>query len=367
MAHVKIQLDVMDQFCMDVFQRLGFSEADSRIITDVLMLSDLYGIESHGAQRLFRYHNGIESGMIKIDAKPEIVHETPVSAVVDGHAGMGQLTGHFCMELAIEKAKKTGMAIVTARNSNHYGIAGYYAKMACDQGLIGLSSTNSEAIVGPTFGRQAMLGTNPIAISVPAEPYPFLFDSSTSVVTRGKFEMYKKAERPLPDGWGLDENGEPSTDAAHILDDITQHAGGGIMPLGGSEELTGSHKGYGYAMTAEIFCSILSLGLTSNHTHLNGIGGTCHCFAAIDPAAFGDPAQIKEHLSVFLDELRRSPKAHGHDHIYTHGEKEIFASADRRVNGIDVDVKTLQEMKNLSEFAGADFGFYFKEFEIFLK
>ena len=248
MAHVKIQYDVMDAFCMDVFQKFGFTKDESRIISDVLLLSDVYGIESHGAQRLTRYHKGIASGMIKVHAKPEIVFETPVSAVVDGHDGMGQLIGHFAMELAIKKAKETGMAIVSVRDSNHFGIAGYYAKMACDQGLIGMAFTNSEAIVVPTFGKKAMLGTNPIAISMPAEPYPFFFDASTSVVTRGKFEMYKKAEKPIPDCWGLDAKGHPCTDAAEVLSNIDKKAGGGIMPLGGSEELTGSHKGYGYAM-----------------------------------------------------------------------------------------------------------------------
>ena len=359
MAHVKIQVQAMNDFCMDVYQRFGFTEEESRIITDVLLLADLYGIESHGAQRLVRYHKGIASGMIKVHAKPEIVYETPVSAVVDGHDGMGQLIGHYSMNLAIEKANKSGIAIVSSRNSSHYGIAGYYAKMAADQGLIGFSTTNSEAIVVPTFGKKAMLGTNPIAISVPADPYPFFFDAATSVVTRGKFEMYRKAEKPIPDCWGLDAKGHPCTDAATVLTNIDKKAGGGIMPLGGSQELTGSHKGYGWAMVSEIFSSILSHGLTSNHTIIDGKGGTCHGFAAIDPAIFGQPEQIRADLSTLLQELRDSPKADGQDRIYTHGEKEIFAVADRRKNGIDVDVKTLEEMKNLADYTGADFEHYF--------
>ena len=185
MAHLYFQVEVLERFCRDAFRKFGFSEEESRIITDVLLMSDQYGIESHGMQRLTRYHKGIESGMIKVDAAPEVVFETPMSAVIEGHDGMGQLIGHKAMETAIEKAKKTGMAIVTVRNSNHYGIAGYYAKMACDRGLIGMSFTNSEAIMVPTNAKQAMLGSNPIAIAVPAEPYPFFFDASTTVVTRG--------------------------------------------------------------------------------------------------------------------------------------------------------------------------------------
>lgn len=364
MAHVKIKVDAMTAFCLDVFQKFGFTAEESKIITDVLMLSDIYGIESHGAQRLVRYHKGISSGMIKVDAKPEIVFETPVSAVIDGHEGMGQLIGHFGMELAIKKAKASGIGIVTARESNHYGIAGYYAKMACDEGLIGISSTNSEAIVVPTFGRQAMLGTNPIAISMPADPYPFFFDAATSVVTRGKFEMYNKAAKPVPDCWGADENGQSCTDAGHVLANIKSKAGGGILPLGGAEELTGSHKGYGYAMVSEIFTSILSLGMTSNYNLMNNHGGTCHSFVAIDPKIFGDPEAIKKHFSDFLEELRQSPKRAGHDRIYTHGEKEILASADRKANGIDVDIKTLEEMKDCANYVGADFDHYFGDLGI---
>ena len=138
--------------------------------------------------------------MIKVDAKPEVVFETPVSAVIDGHSGMGQLIGRFAMDKAIEKAKKSGVGIVSVRNSNHYGIAGYYSRLAMEQGLIGFSCTNSEAIMVPTFGKKAMLGSNPIACSAPAEPYPFSFDASTTVVTRGKLEMYNKMGEPLPIG-----------------------------------------------------------------------------------------------------------------------------------------------------------------------
>ena len=255
MAYQHWSYDTLHRLCMEAFQKFGFTEAEADIIQDVLLTADLYGIESHGMQRMVRYHKCIEKGMIDVHAKPEVVFETPISAVIDAHEAMGQLVSHKAMEMAIEKAKTTGVGIVSVRNSNHYGIAGYYAKMACDQGLIGMAFTNSEAIVVPTFGKKAMLGTNPIAISMPAEPYPFFFDASTSVVTRGKFEMYRKAEKPIPDCWGLDANGHPCTNAAEVLTNIDKKAGGGIMPLGGAEELTGSHKGYGYAMLCEIFCS----------------------------------------------------------------------------------------------------------------
>lgn len=359
--YIKYTYEQLKKFCTDAFLKFGFTHEESDIIVDVLLTSDLYGIESHGMQRLVRYHKGIEKGLIKIDAKPEIVFETPVSAVIEGHDGMGQLLGHKAMSIAIEKAKNVGMAVVTVRNSNHYGIAGYYAKMACREGLIGMSMTNSEAIMVPTFGRLAMLGSNPIAIAMPAEPYDFFFDASTTVVTRGKLEIYNKLGKPLPEGWALNASGKGSTDAADVLKNIVAKAGGGIMPLGGETEQSGSHKGYGYGMLCEIFTSILSMGLTSNHTHIGGKGGTCHGFIVINPEVFGDAEAIKEHLSTFLSELRESPKSEGADRIYTHGEKEVFAYEDRMKNGISVNVNTVAEMVDLCKYLGMDVKSYLGE------
>ena len=192
MGYVTWSYDTLNAFCKDVFQSFGFSEQESEEIKDVLLKADLYGIESHGMQRMVRYHKGIQKGTIHPEAKPEVVFETPISAVIDGHNGMGQLISIYAMKKAIEKAKTTGVGIVSVRNSNHFGIAGYYAKMACDEGLMGMACTNSEAIMVPTFGRKAMLGSNPIAVAMPADPYPFFFDCSTTVVTRGKLEMYNK-------------------------------------------------------------------------------------------------------------------------------------------------------------------------------
>lgn len=344
----------LDRFCMDAFQKFGFTKEEARIISDVLLLSDLYGIESHGMQRLVRYHKGIEKGWIDVHAKPEVVFETPVSAVIDAHKGMGQIVSYKAMNIAIQKAKASGMAIVTVRNSNHYGIAGYYAKMACDQGLVGMAMTNSEAIMVPTNARMSMIGSNPIALAVPAEPYPFFFDASTTVVTRGKLEIYNKLQKPLPEGWALDKDGKPSTDAKEVLSNIVAKNGGGIMPVGGNTETLGSHKGYGFGMMCELFCSIFSQGTTSSHVNVGSVSGTCHGFMAINPKVFGDPQAIKEHFSSYLQELRDAPKADGKDRIYTHGEKEIEAYAFRIKNGIDVNINTIVEMSDMAKFLGMD-------------
>lgn len=363
MAYYYYSHELLDKFCMEAFQKFGFNKSESRIISDVLLMSDDFGIESHGMQRLVRYHKGIESGMIKVDAKPEVVFETPVSAVIDGHSGMGQLIGRFAMDKAIEKAKKSGVGIVSVRNSNHYGIAGYYSRLAMEQGLIGFSCTNSEAIMVPTFGKKAMLGSNPIACSAPAEPYPFSFDASTTVVTRGKLEMYNKMGEPLPIGWAVNKEGNPSTDASEVLGNIKAHEGGGIVPLGGPTEQLGGHKGYGYGMLCELFSSILSQGVTSAHTMQDGKSGICHGFVAINPQFFGDSEAIKKHFSEYLNELRESPKANGAEKIYTHGEKEMEALAVVNEKGIPVNDKTVKEMIDMANYLGMDAKAYFGDFD----
>ena len=352
--YLNFSYPALKRFSEHAFTKFGFTEEESEKIVDVLLTSDLYGIDSHGVQRLVRYHKSLESGLIDVNARAEVVFETPVSAVIDGHNGMGQLIGYEAMELAIKKASEVGMAIVTVRDSNHYGIAGYYANMACKKGLIGISMTNTKAIMVPTFGKLAMLGSNPIAVAMPAEPYNFFFDSSTTVVTRGKLELYNKLDKPLPEGWAIDETGKGSSDAARVLGNIIAGSGGGILPLGGEFEKTGSHKGYGYGMLCEIFTAILSLGVTSNHTYTGGKGGVCHGFIAIDPKIFGDPEEIKKNFSEFLSELRNSPKADGQERIYTHGEKEVFAYSERMKNGIEVDSNTVGEMIDLCHYLGMD-------------
>ena len=360
---VYIQEEKLNAFCQDAFEGFGFTPEEASIIKDVLMMSDMYGIQSHGMQRVVRYHKGIEKGLININAKPEVVFETPVSAVIEGHDAMGQLVGHYAMELAIKKAKETGVGIVSARNSNHYGIAGYYANLALKEGLIGFSCTNSEAIMVPTFARKAMLGSNPIAFTMPAEPYNFFFDASTTVVTRGKLEMYNKLGKELPNGWALNKDGKASQDAAEVLGNISDHVGGGIMPLGGNTEQLGSHKGYGYGMLCEIFASIFSQGGTSNKCMTGGRSNICHGFMAINPAIFGNPEEVKKHFSTFLQELREAPKAEGAERIYTHGEKEAEAIEVCRKEGVPVIDKTVAELFDVCHLLKLDPKKYFGDYE----
>ena len=353
MQYYHIPYEQMKTFCQAVFQGYGFSREESQQITDVLLAADLAGIESHGVQRLIRYHHEITEGRVKLGAIPEVVKETPLSAVIDGHDAMGQTLSVKAMNMAIEKAKQFGFGMVTVRNSNHYGIAGYYAQMAASEGLIGICMTNTEAILVPTFGRQAMLGTNPIAFAMPADPVDYVFDAATTVVPRGKLEVYVKRGNDLPLGWALDENGHDSNDPDRVLGNIIHKTGGGILPLGGSGELTSGYKGYGFAMLCEIATAILSGGATSNYVCPSiHEAKTCHCFVALDYGMFGDKAEIEASLSRFLQEIRDSEKAQGCDRIYIHGEKEAESKTKVLSEGISLNEKTYAEMQMIAQFTG---------------
>lgn len=351
-SYLNISAKEARSFCEAVFESYGFSRTDSETITDVLLTADLYGIESHGVQRLIRYAEALKEGSIRVDAQVQTVFETPCSAVWNGDYTMGQVVARKGMETAIEKAKQTGFGAVVVRGSNHYGIAGYYTRMAARQDMLGICMTNTEAIAIPTGGKKAMLGTSPIAVCMPAEPLPFWFDAATTVVTRGKLEVYNKQEKPLPMGWAADENGMDCSDAGRVIQNITQKAGGGIFPLGGFSELTGSHKGYGLGILVELFTSIFSGGTTSPHVQRSGNADTSFCLIAIDYGIFGDKAEIKERMSRLLQELRESPKAEGCERIYTHGEKERENEEYHLEHGIPVNEKTLEEMRRI----GADRG-----------
>lgn len=349
MADNRFSYEGMKALSETVFRRYGYSEEEAREITDVLLTADLFGIESHGCQRMTLYTNGITRiGRIKRDRKPEVVRETPVSALIDAHEYIGQVAAMMATRLAIEKAKKTGVGIVCVKNSNHYGIAGYYARMIAREHLLGVSMTNTEAIMIPTNGRQALLGTNPIAVGMPAEPYPFLFDAATTVVPRGKVEVYAKKGLEIPADWAMDSEGKTSTLPRRVLDDIGKKQGGGILPLGGAREQFGSHKGYGFGMIVEIMTGILAGGVTSDEIRKRFDCDRCsHFFLAVDYGMFGDREETERRLSAYLNKLRESQTAQGAPCVYTHGQKEVLACEENLRRGIYLNDKTLEEITAL--------------------
>lgn len=336
----------------NIFQAFGFSEKESVQITDVLLWADLFGIESHGISRILKYYNLLKKGVVDVKSIPEKIFETTISSVYDAKSAMGQIIAEKAMSEAIEKAKAHGIGLVEVRNSNHYGIAGYYALMAAKEELIGISMTNTVAIMVPTFSAEALLGSNPIAIAVPTEKNPFLYDGATTVITRGKLELYKKLGKELPYDWTVDENGEVSHDPNEVLECIDKKKGGGILPVGGIGEEQAGYKGYGYAMICEILTSVLAGGVSS--IHKKDLGDTSHCFYAIDPGIFGDKKAIKERMTKFIQEIHAAKKATGQTHIYVPGEKEFNRANERKENGISINVKTINELNNIAKELGLE-------------
>lgn len=352
MSYLILDIEKLRRFCEDVFVGYGFSPEDSRDAADVLITADLYGIESHGVQRLIRYCKAIEEGSILPNAKITTLVETPVSAVWDAPKSLGQSVAKRGMATAIEKAAQCGLGTVTVRGSNHFGIAGYYASMAADRDMLGIAMTNTEAIAIPTHGKKAMLGTSPIAVCMPADPVDFWFDCATTVITRGKLEVYNKKELPLHSSWAADENGADCTDAGRVIRNICDKAGGGIFPLGGFSELTGSHKGYGLGIIVEMFTSIFSGGTTAPYVQHSGNADTSFTFLAIDYGIYGDKREIRSRMSRLLQDLRESPKAEGQTRIYTHGEKEMENARRIRREGVPVNEKTFAEMRSIASGLG---------------
>lgn len=348
-----IKYESLHRFCSDVFQTYGFSGEESRQITDVLIQADLFGIESHGVSRIRKYIDLLESRVIRRDAKPEVIKETALSAVVDAHSAMGQLGAVAAMKLAIGKAKQQGIGMVQLRGGNHYGIAGYYALMAAKENLIGISMTNTVAIMVPTFGAKAMLGSNPIAFAMPTGKQPFLYDGATTVVTRGKLELYHKLDQPLKPGWTVDETGRESLQADKILDNISGKRGGGILPVGGAGEEGAGYKGFGMGLLCEILTSVLGGGVFSSGKQDKG--DTSQCFYAIDYGMFGNKQSIEKHLWELTEEIRHSEKAVGQDQIFVAGDKEFAAEKQRRRDGIPLNDKTAEELNRIGNEVGVPF------------
>lgn len=340
------EIESIRKLGVELYTRYGLPREYAQLALDVILTSDQMGIESHGVNRLTMYTDNFELGRVHMDAKPEIVYETPVSAVVEANECMGQVASVFGMRTAIEKAKKTGIAMVNVRNSNHFGIAGYYSLMACQEGMIGISMTNAEATVVPTFSRKPMMGTNPIAVSVPAEPHPWHMDFATSIITNGKCEVYAKIGHTLPDGVLIDREGKPCNDPNTFLEIRRNKTLGGLAPLGGLGEGLSGHKGYGLSFLVDILTAVMSGGFVSSQCRtVKSEDRVCHFFAAIDPAIWGDREELRQRLTCELEKLRSAPLADGADRIYVHGDKEVEAQKFALENGIGMNEVTLRDIR----------------------
>ncbi len=345
-----ISWDIVEDFIKNAFIKLRVPENDAAICADVLVESDKRGIESHGCNRFKPiYVDRILSGIQNPVTNFEIIRETPTTAVVDGHDGMGMVIAHKSMEMAIEKAKKYGMGMVAARNSTHYGIAGYYATMATKENLIGITGTNARPSIAPTFGVENMLGTNPLTFGMPTdEEFPFVLDCATSISQRGRIEYYARTGKDTPAGMVIGSDGNTMTDSNQILIDLVK-GNAAFAPLGGIGEELGGYKGYGYATVVEILSSALQAG--SYLKMLNGIGENGekapyhlgHFFIAIDTNAFMGAEEFKKITGNILRELRASKKVPDRSRIYTAGEKEYLAWLERKDKGVIIGESVQKE------------------------
>lgn len=331
-------------FAIRYLTRYGIKTDDAAITAEVLASADMRGVDSHGFIRLQSYYGSrLANGQIDPDAKLTIVNETTATLAMDANNGLGHPAGVKTMQLCIEKARVSGAALATVRNSNHYGIAGYYAMMALPENMIGVSFTNSGPLVAPTHGKKALLGTNPIAVAVPADKQrPYVLDMATSIVPIGRVTVYEKNGKSIPAGWGIDDEGKVTENPSAVLN------GGALMPLGGIELMRG-YKGYGLALMVDIFSGVLAgsgfgeLVYGANHPDTSRVG---HFFAAIRIDAFRAIDDFSTDMDHLIEMLKKSPKAAGEERIFIHGEKE-FEKADRAlIEGVqlsDVTVKTLIE------------------------
>src|SRR6056297_1863402 len=362
-----IPFEVIEQFMVEILMKAGLPEEDSKIVTDVLMQADKLGFDSHGVNRLKPiYLDRITDGILNPVTEMEIVKESPTTAVIDGHHGMGHVIAYKSMKMAIKKAKKYGMGMVAVRNSSHYGFAGYYPLMAVEKNMIGITGTNARPAIAPTFGVENILGTNPLTIAMPTdEDFPFLLDCATSISQRGKIEKLAREGKETPEGWVIGRDGSARTDTEQILIDLVK-GNAALSPLGGIGEELAGYKGYGYATVVEILSSALQGGIflkalsgydTAGKKQPYHLG---HFFIAINVENFIEVEDFKKTTGEILRQLRNSKKMPGEKRIYTAGEKEYIKWEERKNKGAPLNKVLRKQLVELRDRFSLDYKFDFE-------
>jgi LDH2 family malate/lactate/ureidoglycolate dehydrogenase len=352
---LRYKKDELRGYVVRYMDKLGVPKEDAGIIGDVLIEADLRGVSTHGLIRLSSYYGQrLKKGYMDPKTPYKIISETPTTALIDGGNGCGQVVSYKAMKLCIEKAKTSNMAMVTVRRSNHYGIAAYYAMMALEHDMIGISLTNSQPLAAPTYGRTAVLGTNPISVAVPTEKeYPYVLDMATSTVPIGRIKVYEKKGLKLPLGWALDDEGV-------VTDDPKKCVSGGpgaLMPLGGTDIMSG-YKGYSLALLVDILCGVLSGGkvLTDvGFPHDAKESGVAHFFMAVNVEAFRPLIDFKGQMDETIRMLKNSPLAKGQNRIYIAGEKEYETAKTNLTEGVPIIAPVIEDLKKAGEEAGVPF------------
>lgn len=345
--------ETLKTFTLSAFKKIGCSDEHARLATEVLLSADLRGIDSHGLARLSGYIRLWEAK--RINAKPDIkiIHESLSTAVVDGDGGLGLVVAPHAMNIAIEKAKQCGTGWVSVQHSNHFGIAGYHAMMALEHDMIGIAMTNASPLVAPTYSVERLLGTNPIAVAIPANKQPaFVADMATTTAANGKLEILQRKNKEAPEGWIQDKNGKTSTNPHELKD------GGALVPLGSDFE-HGSHKGYGLGSIVDIFSAVLSGAnygpwvppfVSFLAPPADPVGkGIGHFFGAMRIDAFRPKEDFKNHMDNWINRFRSAKPVEGQPRVLIPGDPEREMNAVRLTEGIPLNVKVVEDLKELAK------------------
>jgi L-2-hydroxycarboxylate dehydrogenase (NAD+) len=346
-------LGQLEDFATAVFKKIGCPDEEATMATQVLLRADLRGIDSHGLARLSGYVRLWEAGRINATPNVHVVHESPSTAVVDGDSGLGLVVAPQAMKVAIEKAKVVGTGWVSVKNSNHYGIAGYHAMMALEHDMIGVAMTNASPLVAPTFSIERLLGTNPIAVAIPAKLQPpFIADLATTTAANGKLEILQRTGKLAPAGWIQDKNGMGSTNPHELKE------GGALIPLGSDYE-HGSHKGYALGSVVDIFSAVLSGAnygpwvppfVAFLQPPPDPVGqGIGHFFGAMRIDAFRPADEFKDHMDNWISRFRKARTVQGKERVLIPGDPEREMEQLRRVNGIPLNPKVVDDLVSLGE------------------
>ncbi|NJN24479.1 MAG: Ldh family oxidoreductase [Cyclobacteriaceae bacterium] len=349
----------LKDFCYQVFIKMGCPEDEAQTAAQVLVSADLRGVDSHGVARLSGYVRLWEADRINATPDIKVVHETPGTAVVDGDAGLGLVVAPKAMALAIDKARQVGTGWVSVKNSNHFGIAGYHSMLALQQDMIGISMTNASPLVAPTWSKERMLGTNPIAVAIPAgdEP-PFVADFATTTAANGKLEILQRKQENTPGGWVQTKDGHPSNDAFEVKN------GGALLPLGSDRE-HGSHKGYCLGAIVDIFSAVLSGASygpwappfvsflpVADDMPGEGLG---HFFGAMRIDAFQTKENFKANMDKWIRRFRSAQPIDGQESVLIPGDPERMIEKERKDSGFELLKPVEDDLRMLAQKFGLKF------------
>lgn len=342
---------------LSILEAWGMAPDLARTTADIMTETDLIGVDSHGISMLMTYETKRDQGRIDFTARPAIVRDSPVAALIDAGANLGHPVSVQAMELACEKSRSATVGVVSVRNSHHFGAAGIYAKIAADQGLIGWVASSARGItVVPTGAAKPILGTNPIAFAAPARRnLPFLLDMATSTVAVGKVKVYGFQGKPIPEGWVADGKGRPMTDANAAYDLLIHSDTGGLTPVGGKPELS-SHKGYGLGLMAHILGGVLAGGsfspIDKPKEAPDAPENIGHFFMAMDPAFFRDAGAFEDNMDDVIDYLHEAEPIDPAKPVLVAGDPEAATRARRQAEGIPIPGPLDEQLREVCQRAG---------------